>query len=59
MLGYPANVKLETTFYNLVHTSVLPIDLSMVALLLPAVPMLPYVLIWISHIGLTACWAAV
>ncbi len=51
MLGYVADVKVGAAFYNLVHTSVLPISLLLFGLIFPAPGLLPYALIWASHIG--------
>jgi hypothetical protein len=51
MLGYLANAKLGSALYNLVHTSVLPIGLLLFALLRTEAGLLPYGLIWVSHIG--------
>lgn len=51
MLGYLANVKLGAALYNLLHTSVPPMALLFFALILPAPLLLPYALVWVSHIG--------
>lgn len=52
MLGYLANVRLGASFYNSVHTSFLPIALLWFGLIFAIAQVLPYGLIWISHIGL-------
>ena len=51
MLGYLAGIKFGAALYNLIHTSLLPVGLILMALTLPAPKLLPYALIWISHIG--------
>jgi hypothetical protein len=52
MLGYLANVRVGSAFYNLAHTLAGPIILLVIGVLLPARQIIPYALIWLSHIGL-------
>lgn len=51
MLGYVGNVKFGAALYNLVHTLTGPICLLLVTVLLPAGRLMPYVLIWLAHLG--------
>jgi len=51
MIGYAINVKLGATLYNVVHTSVGPIVLLLLATILPAPQLTPYGLIWLAHLG--------
>ncbi len=51
MLGYLANVRVGSAFYNFAHTLVCPVILVALSLLLPAAQLMPYALIWLSHIG--------
>lgn len=52
MLPYLINVQWGSTSYNLVHTTMIPLLLLLAALLVPAPGIVPYVLIWLAHIGL-------
>ena len=51
MLGYLANPRIGSAFYNLEHTLVWPIALLLLSLALPAPQLAPYGLIWLSHLG--------
>jgi hypothetical protein len=51
ILGYLANGRAGAALYNLVHTSTVPLCGLLVAMALPAPRIVPFVLIWISHIG--------
>ena len=51
MLGYLANVRVGAASYNSAHTLAGPAALLILGWLLPAPQLLPYVLIWLSHIG--------
>ena len=51
MLGYLANVKIGATIYNAVHTAIGPLLLIAYALLTAHAALLPYGLIWTTHIG--------
>jgi len=50
MLGYLANAKIGAALYNFIHTPVLAICVILFSLL-SAPRLLPYGLIWISHLG--------
>jgi len=52
MLGYVLNTKIGSAFYNLVHTSSVPILLLVVAIVAPLPVLEPCALIWLAHIGL-------
>ena len=52
MVGYVVNPKIGSAFYNLVHTSALPILLLGVAIVAPLPTLEPYALIWLAHIGM-------
>ena len=52
MLGYRRGVRIGTICYNFVHTLSVPILLIGYAYLGKSLWLLPYVLIWTSHIGL-------
>ena len=52
MLPYLIGVQWGTVSYNLAHTLSLPLILLVAALILPAPGLVPYALIWISHIAL-------
>jgi uncharacterized protein DUF4260 len=52
MLGYLRGVRLGTICYNLVHTLIGPFLLIAYAFLGKSFWLLPYGLIWTSHIGL-------
>jgi hypothetical protein len=52
MLGFLANVKVGAALYNLVHTEVGPIVLLLLVWILPAPQLVPYGLIWLSHVGM-------
>src|ERR1700689_4884322 len=51
MLGYVLNTKIGSAFYNLVHTSSVPILLLVVAIVAPLPVLEPCALIWLAHIG--------
>jgi hypothetical protein len=51
MLGYLRDANLGAATYNLVHTLAAPMLLLLVALFSPVPACIPYVLIWLSHIG--------
>jgi hypothetical protein len=51
MMGYLANVRVGSAFYNLAHTLALPVLLLVLGFLRPAPQVYPYTLIWLSHIG--------
>src|SRR3974390_2511384 len=51
MLGYLANVRVGSAFFNLLYTFAFPAILLAVGLLLPTSLLCPYALIWVSHIG--------
>ena len=51
MLGYLINAKWGATFYNVVHTTTLPVTLSLVCCAASRPQLLPYALIWLAHIG--------
>ena|SRR5215472_3772024 len=51
LIGYVINVRLAAMLYNLVHTSVGPIFLLLLAAILPAPQLTPYGLIWLTHLG--------
>lgn len=52
MAGYVANAKIGATIYNAVHTLTGPLILVAYALLTAHAALLPYSLIWITHIGM-------
>jgi len=52
MLPYLINPKVGGASYNIVHSYFLPLVLAAVAITLGETAMLPYVLIWMTHIGL-------
>jgi len=51
MLGYLAGPRIGAAAYNIVHSYVLPLGLAAFALLDHRPALLPYVLIWMAHIG--------
>lgn len=51
MLGYLAGPCWGARCYNAIHTTVTPLTLALVALLLHTGSPLPYALIWLNHIG--------
>ena len=51
MLGYLASPCWGARCYNAIHTTVTPITLALVALMLHTAGPLPYALIWLNHIG--------
>jgi hypothetical protein len=51
MLGYLASPCWGARCYNAIHTTVTPITLGLVALMLHTAGPLPYALIWLNHIG--------
>ena len=51
MLGYLVNVRVGAALYNLVHPSTIPLCGLVVAVALPEPRILPFLLIWLSHIG--------
>ena len=50
--GYLANAKIGATIYNAVHTLTGPLLLLAYALLTAHAALLPYGLIWITHVGM-------
>jgi hypothetical protein len=52
MLGYLGGIRLGTIFYNLIHTLAGPFLLIAYAYLTGSLWLVPYALIWTSHIGL-------
>jgi hypothetical protein len=52
MLGYLVNSCWGARTYNAIHTYVTPATLALISLLLHQSALLPYALIWISHIGI-------
>jgi hypothetical protein len=52
MLPYLINPKVGGASYNIVHSYFLPLVLATVAIALGETGMLPYVFIWMAHIGL-------
>jgi len=51
-LGYLINARIGAYIYNLIHTYVLSIALLATSLLTSNTLLLPFALIWLSHIGL-------
>ena len=51
MLGYLVNARIGSAMYNFVHTLTIPLVVLTIALILPAPQIVPYALIWLSHIG--------
>jgi hypothetical protein len=51
MAGYVANAKIGATIYNAVHTLTGPLLLLAYALLTAHAALVPYGLIWATHIG--------
>lgn len=51
MLGYLVNAKWGATLYNVVHTTTLPVILSLICYFVSRPQVLPYALIWLAHIG--------
>lgn len=52
MLGYLAGARIGAAAYNTVHSYILPLALTLFAILGGYRAALPYALIWIAHIGL-------
>lgn len=52
MLGYAFNVRVGAPFYNAAHTVVVPLGLAAAALVTGHAAVLPYLLIWLAHIGM-------
>jgi Domain of unknown function (DUF4260) len=52
MAGYLANAKIGATIYNAVHTLTGPVLLLAYALLTAHASLLPYGLIWATHLGM-------
>ena len=52
MLGYLANARVGAALYNLIHTSTIPLCGLLVGIAVPEPRLVPFLLIWISHIGL-------
>lgn len=52
MVGYLANVKIGATIYNAVHTLTAPLLLLAYAIFTAHTALLPYALIWTTHIGI-------
>src|SRR5215472_8810308 len=52
MAGYLTNAKIGATIYNAVHTLTGPLTLLACALLTAHAGLVPYGLIWTTHIGL-------
>ena len=51
MLGYLSKPCTGARVYNAVHTYTVPATLAMIALLLHRTTLIPFALIWVSHIG--------
>ncbi len=51
MLGYLANARVGAAIYNVAHTLAGPVMLLILGLFFSAPQVLPYALIWLSHIG--------
>jgi hypothetical protein len=51
MLGYVAGTRIGAAAYNIVHSYILPLTLTLVAMLTTRPAVMPYALIWIAHIG--------
>jgi len=51
MLGYLGGPKLGARIYNAIHSYITPATLAVSALLLGANGLVPFALIWVSHIG--------
>lgn len=51
MLGYLLNVKIGAAVYNLIHTLFVPAVLLAVIFLTGRSQWVPYLMIWIAHIG--------
>jgi uncharacterized protein DUF4260 len=51
MLGYLGGPKLGARIYNAIHSYITPATLAVSALLLGAPGLVPFALIWASHIG--------
>lgn len=56
-LGYVAGPRFGAACYNLAHTTVIPLALVAVGLLLPSTLALILALIWCSHIGMDRLFA--
>jgi hypothetical protein len=52
MFGYLINARRGAEFYNLVHTTTPPLFFIAFALLSKQLMLLPYLLIWLAHIGI-------
>jgi hypothetical protein len=52
ILGYFGGIRIGTIFYNLVHTLIGPLLLIAYAVLEKSLWLLPYGLVWTSHIGI-------
>jgi len=51
MLGYLYRPCWGARIYNAIHSYLAPVTLALAALLLRSPALLPFVLIWINHIG--------
>jgi hypothetical protein len=51
MLGYLGGPRLGARIYNAIHSYITPATLAVSALLLGADELVPFALIWVSHIG--------
>jgi hypothetical protein len=52
MLGYLVNARIGSAAYNFVHTTTLPLLAVALAFTFQQQQLLPYALIWLSHIGM-------
>jgi len=52
MLAYLKDAVLGARLYNAVHTYAVPLAIGLVAYLVGATALLPFVLIWLAHIGI-------
>lgn len=52
MLGYLAGMRVGTAFYNLAHTTTLPIALAIAGLAFDSRTSIAVATIWLAHIGL-------
>jgi hypothetical protein len=51
MLGYLVNTKVGAVCYNVVHTFLVPLGLGAIAYSVGQFAVLPWLVIWIAHIG--------
>jgi len=52
MIGYVLNVRIGAVIYNAGHTLAVPLAAGAAAMFAGDVTVVPYVLIWIAHIGM-------